>query len=332
MGVLMLAGAGLAVISVLLPPAAERSESAVLACGAIALCAGIALLFAASSETAIPEPLLGIAGLLGTTLITVATWAGGFDQAGTEDNEMLFLWVVLFAFYYFATWHALLQLAAIAVAYGLLLGETATPDEAPTRFIIVVGTLLVAGLLVARLRIVMEGLVDDLTQQARRDDLTGVGNRRLLDERSRDAFSENATRGTPVGFLLVDLDQFAMFNDLQGQPAGDEVLRHVAGSIAGSVRDVDLVVRLGGDEFGVLMPGAGGAEVERVAGHVIDELRRSWPGPALTTVSIGAASGPARGHSLADLWRSAARALEVARSTGGNQARLARDPVSPEAR
>ena len=152
-------------------------------------------------------------------------------------------------------------------------------------------------------------------------------------ERGTAQAAEHAGAREPDHHLVtVDLDQFAMFNDLQGQPAGDEVLKHVAGSIAGSVRDADLVERLGGDEFGVLMPGAGGAEVERVAGRVIDELRRSWPGPALTTVSIGAASGPVRGHSLADLWRSAARALEVARSTGGNQARLARDPVSPEAR
>jgi diguanylate cyclase (GGDEF)-like protein len=323
----MVAGAGLAVISALLPPAAEGSESAVIACGAIALCAGIALLFAASTEMSIPEPVLGIAALLGTTLIAVATYAGGFEQVGTQDNEMLFLWVVLFAFYYFATWHALLQLAAIGVAYGLILSETATAEEAPTRFIIVIGTLLVAGLLIARLRVGIEELIDSLTRQAQRDDLTGVGNRRLLDERAHAAFSAGATGGTPVGFLVVDLDRFAMFNELQGQQDGDDVLRHVARTLEQSVRREDLVARLGGDEFGILMPGASAEEVERIAHRVIENLRRSWNGPALTTVSVGGVSGPARGRSLADLWRSAERALEVARSTGGDQARLARDPV-----
>ena len=328
----MVAGAGLAAISAVLPPAAERSEYAVLACGAVALCVGVAVLFAASAEIAIPEALLGVTALLGTTLIAVATWAGGFEQVGTDDNEMLFLWVILFAFYYFAPWHALLQLGAIAIAYGLLLSETATAEEAPTQFIIVIGTLLTAGLLIARLRIVLEKLIDDLTEQARRDDLTGVGNRRLLEERAKEAFATGTRQGTPVGFMLIDLDQFSMFNELQGQPAGDDVLRHVAATLQGSVRsDEDLVVRLGNDDFGVLMPGADQADVERSAVRMVENLRASWDGPALTTVSVGAASGPARGHALSDLWRSAERALGVARKTGGDQARLARDPVSSEA-
>lgn len=332
LGVLMVAGAGLAAISAILPPAAERSESLVLACGAAALCMGIAMLFAASSETAIPEPLLGLGALLGTALITVATWAGGFDGVGTADNEMLYLWVVLFAFYYFAPWHALLQLAVIAGAYAFILSEIAATDEAPTRFIIVIGTLLTAGLLIARLRMGLEGLIDDLSDQARRDDLTGAGNRRLLDERARKAFSECARSHSPVGFMLVDLDRFSMYNELQGQSAGDELLRHVATILAASIRrDDDVVARLGADEFGVLMPGAGPDEVERIASRAVDNLRASWDGAALTTISVGATSGPATGHSLADLWRSAERALEVARGTGGDQARLARDPVSPEA-
>jgi two-component system, chemotaxis family, response regulator WspR len=166
----------------------------------------------------------------------------------------------------------------------------------------------------------------------RRDDLTDVGNLRLLEERAVEVFVKGTRERTPVGFMLVDLDQFSMFNDLQGQPAGDEVLRHVAETLRQAVRgDQDLVARLGSDEFGVLMPGADSDEVERIAIRSVEALRKSWDGAALTTISVGATSGPAREHSLPDLWRSAERALQVARQTGGDQARLARDPVSSEA-
>jgi diguanylate cyclase len=240
---------------------------------------------------------------------------------------MLFFWVALYSFYFFRTWHALLQVAAIAVAYGLLLGGNTTAEEAPTRFLIVIGTLLVAGLLVARLRTTMEGLIDGLERQARRDQLTGALNRRGLDERAETEFARAAERGEAIGFLLVDLDEFTMYNDVQGQPAGDALLRHVAGALRSSARAHDCVARLGGDEFGVLLPAVEPDEVEEIASGVLTGLRGSWAGTALTTVSIGASCGPAGGHSLAELWRSADRALEVARRTGGNQARFARDPL-----
>jgi diguanylate cyclase (GGDEF)-like protein len=327
LGILMIAGSALAFIAAALPPAAERSEAGVLACAAVALVVGVLLVGAAQRRVSAPEWALGLAALLGTTLVAVSTWAGGFDATGTEDNEMLFFWVALYSFYFFRTWHALLQVTAIAVAYGLLLGANSGAEEAPTRFIIVIGTLLVAGLLVARLRMTMEGLIEGLERQARRDELTGALNRRGLDESAAEAFPAAPKAGSAIGFLLIDLDDFTMYNDLQGQQAGDALLRHVAGAIRSSVRSGDVVARLGGDEFGVLLGAIDPDEVEAVASDVLTGLRQSWAGTALTTVSIGASCGSAGEHSLADLWRSADRALEVARRTGGNQARFARDPL-----
>ncbi len=329
LGILMVAGSGLAFVTVALPPAAERSETTVVACGAVALAVGIGFILAAQRGRSLPEWVLGLAAALGTALVATATWVGGFDATGTEDNEVLFLWVALYSFYFFRTWHALLQLALIAVAYGLLLGGNATPEEAPTRFIIVVGTLLVAGLLVARLRTSMEGLIDGLERQARRDELTGALNRLGLDERAAELFpgADAGAPDTAVGFLLIDLDEFTMYNDLQGQQAGDALLRHVASAIRSSVRSEDVVARLGGDEFGVLLAAVDPDQVEGVSADVLTGLRESWPTVPLTTISIGASCGNAGDHSLADLWRSADRALEVARRTGGNQARFARDPL-----
>ena len=327
-GALMLAGPAIALLTVLLPPPAEHSEAAVLACGAVALVFGVMLLISASRGRSWPMWGLGVATMLGTAMIAIATWSGGFEEAGTADNEMLFLWVSLFAFYFFSTRHALLQLAAIAVAYGLLLSGLNNPEEAPTRFVVTIGTLLVSGLLVAYLRQASEGAVADAEERARRDQLTGALNRSGLNERAAAEFNRALRDDEPIGFLLVDLDQFGTFNEVQGQSAGDDLLRHVAGSLADSTRGVDAVARLGGDEFAVLLPGAGRDNVEEIAERLISDLRESWQGPALTTVSIGGSCAPAGGHTLADLWRTSSRMLDVARELGGDIARVARDPLA----
>lgn len=328
LGLLMLAGGVMAFIAVLMPPGAAGSEQAVMLCGALAIVAGLLLVTAADRRVAVPTWALGLGALLGTALIGVSTWAGGLGQTGTEDNEVLFLWVSFFAFYFFSLRHALLQLAAVAATYALLLSGSSDWAAAPTRFVVTVGTMLVVGLLIYRLRGATERTLAAAEERARIDELTGVLNRRGLAERAAVEFARSRRAETPVGFLLIDLDQFAMYNELQGHEAGDALLRHVGEVLADSTRGVDAVARLGGDEFGVLLPGADAEELERVGTRLFVALRDSFKdGAVLTTVSVGAACGPAAGHSLGDLWRSADRALSVARATGGDQFRVARDPL-----
>mgnify|MGYP001407999493 FL=1 len=91
-----------------------------------------------------------------------------------------------------------------------------------------------------------------LQKDAFTDELTGVGNRRGLMERWSEEIEDNSTQ--TIGFLMIDLDQFKPINDTYGHATGDNVLRTLARRLRKNIRKSDYVVRLGGDEFGVLLP------------------------------------------------------------------------------
>src|SRR6204780_5092902 len=90
--------------------------------------------------------------------------------------------------------------------------------------------------------------------QAHHDELTGLSNRKLLIRRTNDALAQAARTDATVGFLLLDLDRFKEVNDTLGHPVGDRLLQFVAHRLTHSVRPGDMVARLGGGEFGVLLP------------------------------------------------------------------------------
>ena len=128
-------------------------------------------------------------------------------------------------------------------------------------------------------------------RDAREDPLTGVGNRRALDDALVSARSAEARDGHPTSLLVVDLDEFKTVNDSHGHVAGDDVLRAVAGAIRGVARAEDVVARLGGDEFVVVAHGTDAAAGERLAERVvraIGELRVEVPGGS---VQLGASVG-----------------------------------------
>ncbi len=111
---------------------------------------------------------------------------------------------------------------------------------------------------------------------AREDPLTGVGNRRALDERLADA----ATSGRPVAVVVIDVDKLKVVNDSHGHPSGDQLLRAVSGLVSGESRAEDLVARAGGDEFVVILDNPG----ERGPTELIDRVRRAAATLAVTGV------------------------------------------------
>ena len=150
------------------------------------------------------------------------------------------------------------------------------------------------GVLLA-LRARLERERDAMRRFALRDPLTGLANRRALDERLGYEIARHARQGESFAVLALDLDGFKAVNDRFGHEAGDEVLRETARALVGAVRAQDTVVRLGGDEFCVLAPQTDEASAEHLAGRVRGALASVTAGVSGLSASIGTAVFPADG-------------------------------------
>jgi len=117
-------------------------------------------------------------------------------------------------------------------------------------------------------------LADRLDYQTSHDSLTGLVNRAEFLRRTQALAAESATGGTSHAMLYLDLDQFRVINGTSGHDAGDELLRQVATLLLPQLRDTDVLGRLGGDEFGVLLHGYTLAHAESLAGKLLDCIRQ----------------------------------------------------------
>jgi diguanylate cyclase (GGDEF)-like protein len=318
---MLLAGAGLVFVTVALPPAAVHSDTVILALGALAAATGIVTWNLRSPS----EPLLGLAVAIGTVVITLTTWQAGLAGTGADDNNIVYLWICLYCFYFFRFRHALAQLALVGVGYGALLVAEAPADTVLSRWLITMVTLLVAGMLIARLRGSLQASVAELTRQARIDALTGAFNRNGLSERAAIEFARAERNETPTSVIEVDVDRFKELNDRLGHPAGDEVLQRVARVLRTETRQTDVVARVGGDEFAVLLPQASETEAQQIAERlraaVQAELDALGTGAALS-VGVATTPGPPQ-LSFAELWAAADAAMYEAKRSGGDRVRTA---------
>lgn len=164
---------------------------------------------------------------------------------------------------------------------------------------------------------------------ARIDDLTGLYNRRHFDERLSEETSQYARHGDCFSLAMLDLDAFKMYNDSFGHPAGDVLLRRIAGVITRSIRTGDQAFRYGGDEFAVILPRTGIDEAAAVAERVRKQIEQDMQSASTSVLaSIGFASCPANGVTGADLVTMADAALYHAKFQGGNRTGAAADVQS----
>ncbi len=157
--------------------------------------------------------------------------------------------------------------------------------------------------------------------EARKDALTGLGNRRAIEEWLDGACLDALHRGGELAVMLVDLDHFKRVNDTFGHPAGDDVLQHAAVCFRGHLRPTDRVCRWGGDEFLIALPGAGA----RTATTIANRLREAFASDARArgcTMTIGIADleslAPGGGAGAAELIALADECLLGAKQAGRN--------------
>jgi len=131
-------------------------------------------------------------------------------------------------------------------------------------------------------------LVRRLAADARTDALTGLANRRAWDEELPSALRRAARLAHPVSAVLVDVDHFKAYNDRHGHPGGDLALRELGHRWSAHVRDIDVLARIGGEEFGLLLPGCDADEALRIA----ERLRRDMPAGLTASAGVAAWSAP----------------------------------------
>ncbi|HZW81266.1 MAG TPA: diguanylate cyclase [Candidatus Deferrimicrobiaceae bacterium] len=179
------------------------------------------------------------------------------------------------------------------------------------------------GLSIANIR-----LREALRMQSVRDSLTGLYNRRYLEEVLDREIRRAGRAGQSMGILMLDLDHFKRFNDTYGHDAGDAVLRETAAFLLKNVRAEDFVCRYGGEEFVVILPTAD-VEGSRARGEKLRskmrELSIMHQGKSLgmVTLSVGVAAFPAHGMSPKELMASADGALYEAKRGGRDQVAVA---------
>ncbi|MBI4544892.1 MAG: GGDEF domain-containing protein [Gemmatimonadetes bacterium] len=158
---------------------------------------------------------------------------------------------------------------------------------------------------------------------AERDALTGLHNRRAFEERMAAELARFQRYRRPVALLLADIDHFKQINDTYGHEAGDAVLRALAQTVRGSVRETDFAARLGGEEFVALLPETGLGEAQEAAQRLLDRVRRggvAWRGRVIPVrVSIGVSACPECVPEPGMVLRSADAMLYTSKAAGRNR-------------
>ncbi|MBC7442175.1 MAG: EAL domain-containing protein [Ramlibacter sp.] len=257
------------------------------------------------ASTDIVFALLGTGYVVGTPLD--AGWAVGLALIATwtdaaANPEM--------ASSHYVNGTAALALPAVSTAAGL--GVLILASQVPI-------PVLAVGLAATTLALAAIPLVSRqvaLRRQARTDDLTGLPNRRAL--YAGVSLRLGTDRSQPRALLLLDLDRFKEVNDSLGHDAGDRLLVQVGNRLHGALRAGDLLARVGGDEFAILLDHSGQQEAESVAAKLRTALAVPFTleGIALqTSVSIGIALYPEQGDDLTALLRKADMAMYKAKSS-----------------
>ncbi|GAB2482474.1 GGDEF domain-containing protein [Jatrophihabitans fulvus] len=299
--------------------------------GVFAIVGPVLVLVGVAAIRTLPEPpawLWALFPLGATATIAVADVATG--DAGITA-QIFFVFPVLYAGAQLRR-PAAVAVTALAACSHLVVTFTALPAHvAAVDAVYVVGVLVVAAALLVHAGERAEQLVARLQEQAAIDPLTGLVTRRVLDSAATSALRSAGSDGG-TALLLVDLDHFKAINDVHGHPAGDLVLREVSAVLHRVGRRTDVVSRMGGDEFAVLLAGCDLAAAEALAQEIVERVRAlridvgglTMAGEERATVlevtaSVGLAHLPTHARDVHALYRAADASLYRAKRAGRNR-------------
>jgi diguanylate cyclase (GGDEF)-like protein/putative nucleotidyltransferase with HDIG domain len=308
---LFAAGATLAALTVVLPHPPDANAVGLLAIVANAYVIAVVLYWRAEK---LPARVLPLALGWGSTLITGVAY---FSGESPSPLVFFYLWVFLYASYFFTRRQAALQIAYVGFAYGALLALRPPASGAPAWWLVGMGTLLVAAIVIMTMRARVELLIARLYDAARTDPLTGLSNRRGFRELLDLELERSRRGGSELTVLAGDLDHFKEVNDRCGHQVGDAALRRVARVLKEHKRQIDFAARVGGEEFALILPDTPQNDAFVLAERLRCALRDEFAQDSVPiTISFGLAAHPEHAQTAASLLRAAEEALYAAKGSG----------------
>jgi diguanylate cyclase (GGDEF)-like protein/putative nucleotidyltransferase with HDIG domain len=282
-----------------------------------ATCAVIAVFLYAGAGWVRPRFLPAITAL-GTVLVTAHVLSAEHEPA--LSGEMLYIWLGLYAAYFFSTRQAAMQLAFMASAYLVVLLATTPLHSVAAGWLTLVGILFPAAGVLRAVRDGVTQLVNRLSEAALTDTLTGLRNRLALDRELQAEVERAQTSGQPLSVVIGDLDYFKSVNDRLGHRAGDAALVRTGLVLARHRRGGDCMARTGGEEFTIVLPGTTEHEAYLLAENIRTAVEDEFAGDAaVLTFSFGVATFPMHGGSADSVLEAADQALYAAKALGRNR-------------
>jgi diguanylate cyclase (GGDEF)-like protein len=278
-------------------------------------------------------PVLGVL-ILGLTPGTHVPFAVASICAGTISS----IWAIYrksghknAGDYALISWIAVsLPVTAMALLIGMS-GGRSEPDGAWMFFLAFMPTLFTGIGLFTLLGFALDALHDS-NQLARTDGLTELLNRRAFDSELGIALARAERYQRELSLVVVDIDNFKALNDNYGHPAGDAVIRAVARVLSESARRIDIVARIGGEEFALILADTPPSAALRLAERLRQAVIHASSDMIAFTASFGVASTQDTGTDSDAIMKAADDALYAAKKAGRNCVRYARDPgVAPAA-
>jgi diguanylate cyclase (GGDEF)-like protein len=241
-------------------------------------------------------------------------------DSNSLSDEMLYIWLALYAAYFFPVRQAAAQLALMSGAYLVVLLVSSQHDVVAGSWLTLVGVIFPAAALLRAVRDAVTGLVRSLAEAARTDTLTGLKNRLALEQEIHVEVERTLRAEQELSIVIGDLDHFKLVNDELGHRAGDEALERIGQILHKHRRVGDSVARTGGEEFTILLPGASEHEAYLVAERLRVQVERDFADhPVPVTFSFGVATYPEHGRNADAVIEAADQALYAAKALGRNR-------------
>jgi len=277
----------------------------------------------------LPVWFLRAAPAIATILVTLTIYYAGPEASAAY--AMYMAWVVIAAALFLDTRLILAHGVLAVAAYAFVLSRLEGSDGLdPLRITMTAGTILIVAFVMGGIAGRVREVLWRLEAAASTDPLTGLLNRRALEE-AFDVELARASRGHfGVGVVMLDLDGFKRFNDEHGHQAGDVALERLSAVLSGATRAIDHVGRVGGEEFAILAPESNTAGTLALAERLRRAIEVEFSALGGLTASCGVASYPDNGADRHALIGEADRALYQAKALGRNRAIAASSkPRSP---